>query len=322
MSKNEVPEAIMDNLILSFNVVFPLFVSIALGYFLRCIHLLEGDTQKSLNKLCFKVFLPIYLFNSVYSTNISSAFNPKLIVFAVTGVLAIYCVLMVMVPRIEPENARRGVMIQAIFRSNFVLFGLPVTTSLCGEQNLGPTSLLIGIVVPMFNVLAVVCLEVFRGGRPDIRKILRGIATNPLIIASVLGISMNLLGISLPTSLQKSLTDLGRVATPLSLVVLGAGFRFERIQGYIRQLVICISGKLVVCPLLMVTLGVLLGFRGETLVPILALFGSPIAVSSYTMAEQMEGDGTLAASLVVLTTALSILTMFLFIFGLKQLGLA
>lgn len=311
----------MDNLVLSFNVVFPLFVSIALGYFLRCIHLLEGDTQKSLNRLCFRVFLPIYLFNSVYTTNISSAFNPKLMGFAVAGLLTIYLVLMVWIPRIEPDNAKRGVMIQAIFRSNFVLFGLPVTTSLCGEQNLGPTSLLIGIVVPLFNVLAVVCLETFRGGRPDVRKILRGIATNPLIIASVLGIVMNLLGIRLPSSLTKSLTDLGRVATPLSLVVLGAGFRFEKMHGYIRQLVICISGKLVVCPVVMVTLGVLLGFRAETLVPILALFGSPIAVSSYTMAEQMEGDGTLAASLVVLTTALSILTMFLFIFVLKQLGL-
>lgn len=312
----------MDNLILSFDVVFPLFVNIALGYFLRCIHLIEGATQKSLNKLCFKVFLPIYLFNSVYSTNISSAFNPKLIALAVTGLLSIFLVLMVWIPRIERDNARRGVMIQAIFRSNFVLFGLPVTTSLCGEQNLGPTSLLIGIVVPMFNVLAVVCLEVFRGGKPDIRKILRGIMTNPLIIASVLGVSMNLLGIALPLSLTKSLTDLGRVATPLSLVVLGAGFQLEKIRGYTRQLAICISGKLVVCPLLMVTLGALLGFRAETLVPILALFGSPVAVSSYTMAEQMEGDGTLAASLVVLTTACSILTMFLFVFGLKQLGLA
>ncbi|MGN0772236.1 MAG: AEC family transporter [Candidatus Ventricola sp.] len=311
----------MDNLILSFNVVFPLFVCIALGYFLRCIHLLEGESQRSLNKLCFKVFLPIYLFNSVYSTDLSSAFHPKLIAFAVTGVLTLYLALMVLIPRIEPDNAKRGVMIQAIFRSNFVLFGLPVATSLCGEQNLGPTSLLIGVVVPMFNVLAVVCLEVFRGGKPDGRKILRGIATNPLIIAAVLGVAMNLLGVGLPASLKKSITDLGRVATPLSLVVLGAGFQFERLQGYVRQLAICISGKLVVCPLVMVTLGALLGLRGETLVPILALFGSPIAVSSYTMAEQMEGDGTLAASLVVLTTAFSILTMFLFIFGLKQLGL-
>lgn len=311
----------MDNLILSFNVVLPLFLSIALGYTLRCMHMLEATTQKSLNKLCFKVFLPIYVFNNIYTTDMAVAFNPGLVALTVFGILGIFVFLMLWIPRIEKDNAKRGVMVQAIFRSNFVLFGLPVAVSLCGEANIGPTSLLIGFVVPMYNILAVVCLETFRGGRPDIRKILKGIAVNPLIIASVLGIAMNLLGVPLPAAVKKSVTDLGRIATPLSLVTLGAGFQFSRIQGYTRQLVICIGGKLVVSPLAMVTLAAILGMRSEMLVPVLALFGSPIAVSSYTMAEQMEGDGTLAASLVVLTTAFSIVTMFLFIFALKQIGL-
>ena len=311
----------MDNLVLSINVVLPLFLCIALGYFLHHIGLIEDATQKSMNRLCFRVFLPIYLFSSVYTTDISAAFDPKLMAFAVGGVLALFLAMMAFIPGIEPDNAKRGVMIQAIFRSNFVLFGLPVATSLCGEAHIGPTSLLIGFVVPLFNVLAVVCLETFRGGRPNVRKMLRGIAANPLIIASVLGVAMNLLRIPLPSGAKKGIVDLGRVATPLSLVVLGAGFQVEKIRGYVRQITLCVCGKLVVSPLLMLTLGALLGFRGDTLVPVLALFGSPIAVSSYTMAEQMDADGTLAASLVVLTTAFSILTMFLFIFALKQLGL-
>ena len=311
----------MENLILSFNVVLPLFLSIALGYALRCMHMLDETTQKSLNKLVFKVFLPIYVFNNIYTTNIAVAFQPGLVALTMFGVLAIFAFLMAFIPRIEKENAKRGVMVQAIFRSNFVLFGLPVAVSLCGEANVGPTSLLIGFVVPVFNVLAVVCLETFRGGKADFRKILKGIATNPLIIASVLGIAMNLSGVPLPSGVRKSITDLGRVATPLALVALGSGFQFRRIRGYVRQLIICISGKLVICPLVMVAIAALLGFRGDMLVPVLVLFASPVATSSYTMAEQMEGDGTLAASLVVLTTALSILTMFLFIFGLKQLGL-
>lgn len=311
----------MENLILSFNVVLPLFLSIALGYALRCLHMIEASTQKNLNKLCFKVFLPIYVFNNIYTTDMSAAFHPGLVAVAVGGIVSIFVFLMIFIPRIEPDNAKRGVMVQAIFRSNFVLFGLPVASSLCGEANIGPTSLLIGFVVPMFNIMAVVCLESFRGGKPDVRKMLAGIARNPLILASVLGIVMNLLDIPLISGVKKSISDLGKIATPLSLVVLGAGFEFRRIQGYARQLIICISGKLLVSPLVMVTVAALLGFRREMLVPVLALFGSPIAVSSYTMAEQMDGDGTLAASLVVLTTMLSIFTMFLFIFALKQLGL-
>lgn len=311
----------MENLILSFNVVLPLFLCIALGYCLRLMNMLEETTQKSLNKLCFKVFLPIHVFNSIYTTNISAAFNGLLVGLTAGGVLAIFVSMMVFIPRIEPDNAKRGVMIQAIFRSNYALFGLPVVSSLCGEDKVGPASLIISFIVPMFNVLAVICLETFRGGKPDVKKMLAGIAKNPLIIGSVLGILANVLNIPIPTGIHKSIIDLGRVATPLALVALGAGFQFRRIRGYTRQLIICITGRLVAAPLLMLTIAALLGLREELLVPVLAVFGSPVATSSYTMAEQMNGDGTLAASLVVLTTALAILTVFLFIFGLKQLGL-
>ena len=311
----------MENLILSFNVVLPLCLCIALGYFLYRINMIEEATQKSMNRLVFRVFLPVYIFNSIYTTDIAKVFDVRLVALTVFGILGIFTALMVLIPRIEKENAKRGVMIQAIFRSNYVLFGVPIAVSLCGEANVGPTSLLVGFVVPIYNILAVVCLETFRGGKPDMKKILRGIATNPLIIASVLGIALNLLDMPLPAGVHKSVTDIGKIATPLSLAVLGAGFRFNTIRGYIRQIAICLAGKLIVSPLLAVTIGVLLGLRNEMLVPVLAVFGSPIAVSSYTMAEQMEGDGRLAASLVVLTSVCSILTMFLFIFGLKQLGM-
>jgi len=311
----------MENLILSFNVVLPLCLCIALGYFLYRINMIEEATQKSMNKLVFRVFLPIYVFNSIYTTDVAKVFDLRLVLLTVLGIVGIFCVLMVLIPRIEKDNAKRGVMVQAIFRSNYVLFGVPIAIALCGENNVGPTSLLVGFVVPIFNVLAVVCLETFRGGKPDYRKMLRGIATNPLIIGSVLGIVLNMLNVPLPTGVHKSVTDLGKIATPLSLVVLGAGFRFNAIRGYTRQIAICLTGKLILSPMLTVAIGVLLGLRNEMLVPVLAVFGSPIAVSSYTMAEQMEGDGRLAASLVVLTSVCSIFTMFLFIFTLKQLGL-
>jgi len=311
----------MDNLILSFNVVLPLCLCIALGYFLYRINMIEEAAQKNMNKLVFRVFLPVYVFNSIYTTDVAKVFDMRLVGLTVLGILGIFGAMMVIIPQIEKDNAKRGVMVQAIFRSNFALFGVPIATLLCGEANLGPTTLLVGFVVPIYNVLAVVCLETFRGGKPDYKKMLRGIATNPLIIGSLLGIVLNLLHVSLPTGVHKSVTDLGKIATPLSLVVLGAGFRFNAIRGYVRQIAVCLTGKLVLSPLLAVAVGAALGLRNEMLVPVLAVFGSPIAVSSYTMAEQMDGDGRLAASLVVLTSVCSIVTIFLFIFALKQLGL-
>lgn len=310
----------MANLILAFNVVLPLCLCMVLGYFLRVIGMMKEVTRKDVNRLCFKVFLPIYLFNSIYSTDLAVAFDGRLVLFALGGLFGMFLLLMLLVPVIEKENPRRGVMVQGIFRSNFVLYGLPVATSICGEAHLGPTSLLISFVVPMYNVLAVVCLEWFRGGKPNAKKILRGIATNPLIIASLLGVAMNLLNVPLSSGMQKCVTDLGRVATPLSLVALGSDFMFNRVRGVTKQLTICVAGKLLIFPLIMVTLGVLLGFRGDYLVPLMLMFAAPSAVSSYTMAQQMEGDADLAGAVVVFTTCLSILTIFLWVFFLKQMA--
>ena len=311
----------MENLIIAFNAVLPVMLCIMLGYFLARIGMIKEELRKGLNSLCFKVFLPFYLFDSVYDTDVSTAFNPGLMLFCCLAMIAWFAALMIMIPRIEPENPRRGVLIQAMFRSNFALFGLPMAETLCGKENMGPTNLLIGVCVPLVNVLAVITLETFRGGKPSVRKMLLGIAKNPLIIASLLGLAFNLLNIPLYTDLRKTIINLGKVATPLSMVALGASFTFASTKVYRRQLLLGVSGKLIISPLLMVTLGALLGFRAETLVPVLIFFGAPTAVSSFPMAQQMDGDGELAASLVVFTSALSIVTIFLWVFALKTIGL-
>ena len=310
----------MENLILSFNVVLPLFICISLGYFLRRIGMCDEKALNVMNKMCFKVFLPVYLFYNIYTTDLSAAFHVKLIVFAVGGLVVLFFVLMGLIPRIEKENKRRGVLIQAIFRSNFALFGLPVALSLCGEELIGPTSVLLGLTVPVFNVLAVIALETFRGGKPDVKQMLRGIVTNPLIIASVIGIVFYFLKIKLPYGVEKSVVDLGRVATPLSLVTLGGSFTIGRVKGYTRQLLLGVVGRLVVVPAVMISLGILLGLRNETLIPVMIMFGAPTAVSSFPMAQQMGGDGELAAELVVFTSGFAILTIFLWTFLLKQGG--
>ena len=311
----------MDNLILSFNVVLPIFLCILLGYFLRRIRMVDTPSLNVMNKLCFKVFLPIYLFNNIATTNLAAAFSGKLLATAYLGVTAQFILLMLLIPRLEKENSRRGVLIQAMFRSNFALFGLPLALSLCGTEKVGPTSILVGFTVPLFNILAVVSLESFRGGKPSIKKMAKGIATNPLIIASLLGIAFNLLGFTLPGAVHKSVNDLGGVATPLSLVALGGSFTVSKVKEYKKQLTIGVLGRLVFSPLIMVSAGILLGFRNEMLIPLLIMSGAPTAVSSFPMAQQMDGDGELAAGLVVFTSALAILSMFLWIFILKQIGM-
>ena len=314
-------ETDMENLILAFNVVMPLFLTIAIGYGLKVLKFYDKPALDVMNKLCFKVFLPLMLFENVYKTDLAGVFNGKILVFSVISVFVMFVILMLLIPRVEKDNARRGVLIQAMFRSNFVLFGLPVVISLCGEEASGVTALMIAVVVPMYNALSVVALETFRGGKPSLKKIGRGVITNPLIIASALGILLFFTGVKLPYAVDKTIADLGKIATPLALVVLGGSFDFSKIRGYARQLLIGVGGKLVIGPALFLPNGVALGFRDVELTSLMIMFGAPTAVSSFTMAQQMDGDSELAGQLVVFSSAFSILTIFIWIFILKQLNL-
>ena len=163
----------MNNLILSINIVAPLFLTIMFGYFFWKIILVDDYALKKMNNLIFKTFLPMLLFFNIYKTKIEGNLNVKLLIFAPLCVLITCIGSSIIIPFIEKESKRRGVLVQAVFRSNFVLFGLPVVLSLFGDEGAGVTSILIAIIVPIFNFLAVIVLEVFRGGKINLRKIIK-----------------------------------------------------------------------------------------------------------------------------------------------------
>ena len=311
----------MENLILSFNVVAPLCFIMALGYFLKYIEILDDNSVKVMNNATFKVFLPTLLFYNIYTTDLGSVFNPKLMIFATISIIVLFLALFLFIPIIEKDNRKRGVMIQGIFRSNFVLFGIPVATSLIGEGKVGTTALLIGIIVPLFNFLAVVCLETFRGGSINVKKIIYRIVTNPLIIGACLGLLLLILNIKLPTFIVNTIKDISKIATPLSLTLLGASFSFSNVKKYLKETIIVVLGKLVFAPLIFILIAYYCGFRGVALLSLMIMFASPTAISSFQMAIQMDGDSDLANQIVVFTSAFSIVTVFGWIFILKQLAL-
>lgn len=310
----------MENLILAFNVVVPLFINIMFGYFIKRIGLIDIKTLKIMNNVTFKTFLPLLLFYNVYKTNLNGSISTNLMVFAPSVVLIVCILAAIIIMVIEKENKRRGVLIQAIFRSNFVLFGLPVVISLFGDEGAGVTSMLIAIIVPMFNFLAVIVLEIFRGGKIDVKKIVQGIITNPLILSSMAGLILLFLNIRLPYFMEKSINDISKIATPLALIILGGSFEFNKISGNIKQILIGVLGKLVIVPIISVPIAIKYGFRNIEWGALIIMLAAPTAVSSFTMAEQMDGDGELAGQLVVFSSAVSVVTIFICIFVVKQLG--
>ena len=311
----------MANLIVSFEVVAPLLILMLLGAMLLRIHIFDEPTVKKMNAAVFKVFLPALIFNNVYNSSIDDVKNIGTALYTAAVIVGAFALSMLFVCLVEKDNAKRGVMVQGMCRSNFVIFGVPLCVSICGEGVLGKVSVAVAIVVPVLNILSVIVLEFFRGGRPSLKKMFKGIITNPLIISSLLGIAVLLSGIKLPKIISNSVNDVAKIATPLALVLLGASVNLSTVRGNLRQLIITISGKLIIIPFIGILIAALLGMRDGDIALLIAALASPTAVSSYPMALQMEGDGELAAQIVAFGTALCIITVFLWVFVLKQVGL-
>ena len=132
----------MEELRLSANAVLPVFLMMAAGYLARCLGVLERGDVGKMNRVAFRVFLPCLLFYNVYRSDLSSAVNGTLIAYAVLGVLTVFAAAYIVVLRLEPLNERRGVVMQGIFRSNYVILGLPIAQALLGDHELGPVSVL------------------------------------------------------------------------------------------------------------------------------------------------------------------------------------
>lgn len=305
---------------ISANAVLPMCLVMALGYGTRRLGWIRREEISAINKIAFRIFLPCLLYYNVYCSDLSGSFDPLLMAYAVGGVLLTFGLSLGYTLLTEKLPERRGVMIQGMFRSNYVIMGIPVATALLGADQLGTVSILIAIVVPLFNMLSVVVLEVFRGQKPKPLHILGQIAKNPLVIGSVLGILTLAAGIRLPHILEQTIQNISAIASPLQLFLLGAFFQFSGLKTYRRELVTVSAAKLIVAPGLFLGLGALLGFRGVAFVSLIGVFASPTAVNSFTMAQQMGGDAELAGDIVVTTSAVSILTMFLWIFLFKSLG--
>lgn len=311
----------MSSFAVCLNAVLPLFLVMGLGYIARCTGAISRTDVPKINKWAFRFFMPVMLFYNIYTSDLSVAAQPKIIIFAVVCVLVLYGLSFGFVMLAEKNDNMRGVMIQGIYRSNFVIMGIPLAAQLVEGADLGPVVILVAVVIPMFNVLAVITLEIFNGTKPSVGKMLLDVLKNPLIIGIAAGIVVQLIGLKLPEAVESAANMIGKAASPLMLFLLGAFFEFKGIGTYKKQLATVCIGRLIVVPAIFLTVSVLCGIRGVELAAMIAIFGSPTAISSFTMTQQMGGDSALAGDIVVFTSALSCVTMFAWALVLKSLGM-
>ena len=292
-----------------------------LGYLLvNYTSLADRKLTKQANAIVFKIFLPCMLFYNVYQSDIGAEIHSriKLCIWAAGGLLILFVLLCLIVPKVVKQENQQGVVIQGIFRSNYVIFGVAVVQNMYGAKSTTTAAIL----VPMYNFFAVVALSIFGEKREtDWKKIILDIVKNPLIISSVLGIIFSLLGIRLPTAVDTTVQDLAKLSTPIAFMILGGDLDFSKVRGNLKVASVVLTIKLVILPLIMIPMIVMMGYRDADLLSGLLAYQTPVAVSSYIMAQQAGADGQLAGQLVVFSSVLSIFTLFVTILILRTIGL-
>ena len=313
----------MENFLLAFNVVFPIFLIMMLGVILKRKNMVDDKSLNVMNSLIFRLFMPTLLFFNIYNTGDLSTLsfdNLKLLAYAFISILIVlFLAWLIYMPNVK-DKKKLSVLIQGVYRGNFVLFGLAIADSLYGKENLGTVSLLTAIVIPTFNVIAVILLEYYSGNEVNKIKLIKQVFKNPLIIATLTAIVFLVLKINIPKPVYKAIGDISKIATPLAFLVLGAGLKFGNILKNFKYLISVNILRLIGNPLITVGFGKLLGFQGIELVALLSMSACPTAVASYTMAKEMNADGDLAGEIVATTSMLSIFTIFCWVLVLKNLS--
>ena len=327
----------MDSLIFALNAVSPIIITVAIGYVLKKLGLMDGKFAKAANKLVFHLFLPCMLFLNVYKINAIGDIDLGYVGYTAAALVAIFALSLPAVMLVTKKSERRGALWQAAFRSNYALIGIPLAQSLFGDPGAMIATLLSAFVVPALNMLAVISLSVFRrdGGKTGVKGILIGIAKNPLIQSIALGLVVLCVRalfvnkgiefrLSSVTPVYTVLEYMSRLATPMALLCLGAQFEFSAVSELKREIIFGTLMRTVIVPAIGIGTAFLFFrgvFGGAHFAAFIAVFATPVSISSVPMTQEMDGDVTLAGQLVVWTTLASAFSVFLISFLLKLAGI-
>ena len=313
----------MDSFIFSLNATMPVFLVIVLGYILKQIGLFTDEFCRVGNKYVFLVALPVLLFRDIAQTNLYEDFELSFVLYCAGVTTLVFLGVWFLAAHILKDKSLVGAFAQASVRSSAAILGIAFVENMYGNAGLAP--LMIVSAVPLFNIYSVIILTFSANGGQHgtgaIRKACINVLKNPIIIGIVLGLPFSLLRIEIPTIPLKMIESVGATATPLALLVVGAGFEGTKALAKIKPTLWATAIKLVFLPAVFLPLAISLGLQDAELVAALIMLGSPTTVSCYVMATNMGNDGELSTSIIVLTTLLSSVTLTGWIFLLRSMGL-
>ncbi|MBC8182446.1 AEC family transporter [candidate division KSB1 bacterium] len=312
----------MQNLVFSLNVVAPVFLIIILGVVLKSTKQINENFISISSKIVFNVSMPALVFVELSTADFDASFNVKLLAFINVGTFVFFILAWILALVISKDGRDQGSFIQGSVRSNFVIVGFAIIFNMFGNSGLSKAAIMMAFIMPLYNVLAIVALTVplHKEKQVGFKKTIWEISTNPLLLAAVLAIPFSLYKIVLPLVLSKSIEYLAAMTLPLALIGIGGSLNFESIKKDSRLAVIATAIKIVLIPLVLTSLAIKFGFRGENLGAMFILFATPTAIASFVMAKAMDCNAELAGNIILLSTLGSVITISSGIFILKSMG--
>ena len=313
----------MENLIFSLNATIPIFLLMLLGMLFRKLGWMDEVFAAKMNKFVFLVPLPVLLFEQLATVDFSEVWDIKFILFCFV-VTAISITISTLISLLWKDRSIKGEFIQATYRSSAALLGIAFIQNIYGTAGMAPL-MIIGS-VPLYNIMAVVVLSFFKPGNNSfdkalVKKTLKGIATNPIIIGIVAGFVWSALKLPMPSILHKTVSSIGATATPMGLMSMGATFEMKKAASKIKPTLVAVFMKLIGFCAIFLPVAAMLGFRNEQLIAILVMLGSATTVSCFVMARNMGHEGTLSSGVIMMTTLLSAFTLTMWLDVLRSFGL-
>ncbi len=313
----------MENLIYSLNATVPVFLVIVAGYIFKKAGWINDGFINAANKITFTVTLPLLLVQDMMNNHFLEEFELKYVLYC-AGVTTLCFIAVTVAAKIFlKDKSIVAEFVQASYRSSAAILGTAFVLNIYG--NTGMVPLMIIGAVPLYNIYAVLILTL---ECPDkgavqgnaVKKTLKGIITNPIIIGIVVGVLFSALQVKFPPMLDNTVSSLAKITTPLALLAIGGSFEIGKAIEKVKPAVTAAILKLVGWPVIFLPLAIAMGFRDAKLMALVIMLGSPTTPSCYIMAKSMKSEGTLTGSVIVLTTLFSAFTITAIIFVLRTMG--
>jgi predicted permease len=305
-------------------IVLPVFLVIVLGYLLKRLELIDATFLFQTNRLVYYICLPLLLFYKIGTADFFANFNAALVIGSALAIAAGFLLSYGYAALRGYPPAARGAFSQGSFRGNLAYMGLAIVFNAYGEAGFTRAGILMGFLVPVLNLFALLALLLPHrrndGGQGAVFWV-KQLVGNPLIIASFAGIAWSYLQLPVPVILDRSLHIATGMTLPLALIAIGGSFSLEKLKGDLVRAAFATGFKLVWLPLIAAGLLVLLGVGGQDLAIGVLFAGTPAATATYIMAHQLKGDAELAGSIVMMSTAFSVVTYTVALLVLRSFGL-